>query len=121
MSAPSVVAWAVVCLAAISMAATDYSGKWSADLPAKGGGIFAVLQQDDAKLTGSAGPGETKQFPITTGKVEGDHLVFEVKTGGGTIHFDLTGTAGELRGTARILSDDGHTDSANIVLKRVPQ
>jgi len=118
MSAPSVVAWVVVCL--ISMAATDYSGKWSADSPATGGGIVAVLQQDGAKLTGSAGPAEAKQFPITTGKVEGDHLVFEVKMGGGTIHFDLTGTAGELRGTARIFSDDGNTDSANVVLKRVP-
>jgi hypothetical protein len=53
--------------------------------------------------------------------VEGDHLVFEVKMGGGTIRFDLTGTAGELRGTARIFSDDGNTDSTNIVLKRVPQ
>ena len=119
MSAPSVVAWAVVCLATISMAATDYSGKWSADSAEGLGKIFAVLQQDGVKLTGSAGPGETKQFAITTGKVEGDHLVFEVKTGGGTIHFDLTGTGGELHGTARIFSDDGNTDSTNIVLKRV--
>lgn len=81
MSAPSVLAWAVVCLATNSMAATDHSGKWSGTSPQMGK-VYAVLQQDGAKLTGSAGPSESRQLPITTGRAEGDHLTFDVKIGG---------------------------------------
>jgi len=119
MSAPSVAAWAVVCVAAISMAATDYSGKWSGTSPEMGA-VYAVLQQDGAKLSGSAGPNEARQFPITTGKAEGDHLIFDVKMGGGTMRFDLTANGAELRGTVH-LSEGDQNASASVVLKRVAQ
>jgi hypothetical protein len=118
MSPPTVVAWAV-CLATISTAVTDYSGKWSGTSPEMGM-VYAVLQQDGAKLTGSAGPSETRQLPITTGKADGDHLVFDVKMGGGTMHFDLTASGVELRGTVQLSQGDDHS-SASVVLKRVPQ
>ena len=110
-------------LTSVCASATHYSGKWSGSSPDNASlrTIYAVLQQDGAKLTGSAGPGESRQFPITVGKVDGDHLTFEVHMGGGTIRFDLTGTASELRGTMQLLEDDGHTDKANAVFKRIPQ
>jgi len=117
MSARSMVAWAVVCLATISMAATDYSGKWSGTSPEMGT-VYAVLQQDRAKLTGSAGPGESRQLPITAGRAEGDHLTFDVKMGGGTMHFDLTANGAELRGTVQLSQGDDHS-SAKVVLTRV--
>jgi len=84
------------------------------------GTMYAVLKQEGTSLTGSAGPSESKQFQITTGKVDGDHLIFEVKMGGGTIRFDLTGTSAELRGTMRLFEDDGHLANPNVVLKRIP-
>ena len=80
--------------------------------------MYVVLKQQGTKLTGSAGPAESKQFPIVNGTVDGDHLVFEIKMGGGTIRFDLVSDGAELKGTARISEDDGHTDSTTIVLKR---
>jgi len=99
-------------------AAGDFSGKWSGSAPGGPGGMYVVLHQEGTKLTGSAGPTQSRQFPIVNGTVEGDHLVFEIKMGGGTIHFDLVSAGAELTGTARISEDDGHTDSTKIVLKR---
>jgi len=119
MSASSVAAWAVVCLATISMAATDYSGKWSGTSPEMGM-VYAVLQQNGAKLTGSAGPSESRQLSITTGRAEGDHLAFDVKMGGGTMHFDLTASGAELRGTVQLSQGDDHS-RASVVLKRVSE
>jgi len=84
------------------------------------GAMYAVLKQEGTTLTGSAGPSESKQFPITTGKVDGDRLTFEAKMGGGTIRFDLTSTASELRGTVRLFEDDGNTANTSVVLKRAP-
>lgn len=111
----------IIVLAAtltLAWAAGDFSGKWSGSAPDGPGDMFVVLHQEGARLTGSAGPTESKQFPILNGTAEGDHLVFEIKMGGGTIHFDLVSAGAELTGTARLSEDDGHTDSAKIVLKR---
>ena len=106
-------------LMSVCASAADFSGKWSGSSPDKSPTVYAVLKQDGTTLTGSAGPSESRQFPITTGKVDGDHLVFEVKMGDGVIRFDLTAAASELN---MQLSEDGgqHTDNADIVLKRLP-
>ena len=109
----------LICVCA---SAADFSGKWlgsSADPSV--GTMYAVLKQDGGTLTGSAGPSESRQFPITTGKVDGDHLVFEVTMRGGVIRFDLTAAASELKGTMNLSEDGGqHTATASIVLKRIP-
>jgi len=115
-----VVLAAVLCSFCVS--AADFSGKWSGSSPDEKsvGPVYAVLRQDGAALTGTAGPDDAHQFPITTGKVDGDGLVFEVKTGGGLLRFELTANAGDLKGTMRIFEDDGRTATANVVLKRIP-
>jgi hypothetical protein len=100
-------------------AEANFSGKWLGSSPDMGA-MYAVLKQEGTTLTGSAGPSESKQFPITTGKVDGDRLTFEAKMGGGTIRFDLTSTASELRGTVRLFEDDGNTANTSVVLKRAP-
>ena len=100
--------------------AADFSGKWVSNGSDSAGGILVVLRQEGARLSGNAGPNESRQFPILSGTVEGDHLSFEVKMGGGTIRFDLVSAGAQLKGTARLKEDDGHTASMNVVLKRVP-
>lgn len=100
--------------------AADFSGKWSSAETNSATTMVVVLRQDGAKLTGSAGPTESRQLPIVNGTVEGDRLVFEVKMGGGTIRFDLASAGAELKGTARLSEDDSHTDNMNLVLKRIP-
>lgn len=113
---------AAALLSSLCVAAADFSGKWSGSSPDDKalGPVYAVLRQDGAVLTGSAGPDNSHQFPITTGKVDGDGLVFEVKTNGGVLRFELTAAAGDLKGTMRIFEDDGHTATANVVLNRIP-
>jgi hypothetical protein len=113
----------VALLTVVGASAADFSGRWSGSSPddKSVGTIYAVLKQDGMMLTGSAGPNESRQFPITTGKVDGDRLTFEAKMGGGRMRFDLTAAGSELKGTMRIIEDDNHTDSANIVLTRIPQ
>jgi hypothetical protein len=123
MSSNKFTRYAVILLGATLIqayaAAADFSGKWSgASRDGNAGGMYVVLKQQGTKLTGSAGPAESKQFPIVNGTVDGDHLVFEIKMGGGTIRFDLVSDGAELKGTARISEDDGHTDSTTIVLRR---
>jgi hypothetical protein len=114
---------AVALLSAVSASAADLSGQWSGTFidsdSGKASGIYAVLQQDGTKLTGSAGPSKSHQMPITVGKIDENHLTFEVQTGGGTMSFDLTNSGSELQGKMR-LSDDGHTANASVVLKRIP-
>jgi hypothetical protein len=103
--------------------AEDFSGKWSGSSPDNKSvsTVYAVLKQDGTTLTGSAGPSESRQYQITTGKADGDHLVFEVKMGGGIIRFDLTAAASELKGNMQLSEDGGqHSDNANVVLKRIP-
>ena len=113
----------VALLAAVCASAADFSGKWAGSSPddKSVGTIYAVLKQDGTTLTGSAGPKESRQFPITTGKVDGDHLTFEVNMGGGRMRFEVTAAGPELKGTMQIFEDDNHTASANIVLTRSPQ
>src|ERR1700692_333765 len=76
-------------------AVADFSGKWSGSAPDNAGGMYVVLHQEGTTLTGSAGPSESKQFPIIAGKVDGDHLTFEIKMSAGIIRFDLAGRASE--------------------------
>lgn len=110
-------------LMSVCASAADFSGKWSGSSPDSKSvkTVYAVLKQDGTTLAGSAGPSESHQFPIATGNVDGDHLIFEVRMSGGVIRFDLTAVASELKGSMHLSEDGGqHTDNANVVLKRVP-
>lgn len=101
--------------------AAGVSGKWSGSSSDNGpiGTVFAVLKQEGTTLTGTAGPSESKQLPIASGKVAGERLTFEVKMGGGTLRFDLTDAGSELRGTVQLSDGGGHTESSKVVLKPV--
>ena len=110
----------IAVLTSLYAFAADFSGKWTSDGSDSVGGIFVVLRQDGTHLSGSAGPNASRQFPILSGSVKGDHLSFEVKMGGGTIRFDLVSARAELKGTSYLSEDDGHTDSMDVVLKRIP-
>jgi hypothetical protein len=73
-------------VAFVAMAA-DVSGKWTYQQPGRGGGdpvpVTITLKQDGSTLTGTVpGFGRGGQAPpqeISNGKVDGDHIYFEVK------------------------------------------
>ncbi len=113
----------MVVLSAAGALAADVTGKWSGTFidsdTGKESSICSVLKQSGTTLTGSAGPSDSHQLPISTGKVEHDHVVFSVQMAGGTINFDLSNEGGELKGKMQV-SEDGHTAHATVTLKRVP-
>ena len=73
---------------AVSAAGTGVTGKWTGTFVINTPGgpqeekAFLVLQQSGNELTGTAGPEEAKQFPITDGKVDGNKLNFKVQSDG---------------------------------------
>ena len=80
---------------AIAAFAADVSGKWTADVPGRGGQTqktTITLKADGSTLTGNvASPmGETA---ITDGKVDGDTVTFSVsrETPNGTFKMNYTG------------------------------
>lgn len=92
------------CLAAITLWAADVTGKWTAEVPGRGGNLMTVtmnLKADGSKLTGTVS-GRGGETEITDGKVDGNDISFSVvremggnkmtntykgKLDGDTIHF----------------------------------
>ncbi|MBV8552358.1 MAG: hypothetical protein JOY54_13730 [Acidobacteriaceae bacterium] len=103
-------------LASALIWAADVTGKWTAELPARGGSTMTMtlnLKTDGNNLTGMIG-GQRGEIQITDGKVDGDNISFSVvrefngnqfkqnykgKVEGDTIHFTVTmeGTNGNGR------------------------
>jgi len=83
----------IAALAMTAMAA-DVSGKWSGTFTPEGqdaSAAFMVLKVSGTTLTGSAGPDENQQWPISGGKVEGNKLSGQVTSpDGATYKFTLT-------------------------------
>jgi hypothetical protein len=93
----------VLLFFAASLFAADFNGKWKGKAVDNGGWhpLYIFLRQDGNTLTGSGGPDGGTQDAIQNGKVEGNHLVFDIALGNrAPIHFDLTGDASGLKGTA---------------------
>jgi hypothetical protein len=78
----------IAALAMTAMAA-DVSGKWTGTFTPDGqdaGGAFLVLKQTGTALTGTAGPDENQQWPISGGKVDGNKLSGQVTSPDGAIY-----------------------------------
>lgn len=111
-------------LASALLAAADgVTGKWAGnfvitlDGETKDDVAYMVLKQDGTELTGTAGPNAEQQWPIQTGKVEGNKLTFAVQSDGPLVKFDLTLVDGHLKGEAKA-EHDGHTMKAVMDLQR---
>ena len=92
-------------------AASDATGKWSAEVPGRGGNMMTVtmtLKADGEKLTGTVS-GRGGDTEISDGKVDGQNLSFNVvrefndnkmtqaykgKLDADTIHFSVTMSGG---------------------------
>jgi hypothetical protein len=88
---------AVVLLLAASAMVGDVTGTWTGTFKANGGDHtvpqIVVLKQEGNKLTGSAGPEAEEQYPIENGRVDGDHVTFELTSGEWRFSYDLKLTA----------------------------
>jgi hypothetical protein len=113
----------IVLLWAISAVASDVTGTWSGSFKVNGGDHtipqMMIFKQDGTKVNGSAGPDAQEQYPIENGKIEGDHLRFEVTSGEWRFSYDLTRSGqDEINGNLDLKSvNNGRT--AVVSLKRV--
>jgi hypothetical protein len=83
----------IIAALAMTAMAADVSGKWSGTFTPEGqdaSAAFMVLKVSGTTLTGSAGPDENQQWPISGGRVEGNKLSGQVTSpDGATYKFTL--------------------------------
>jgi hypothetical protein len=117
----------LLLLTAFALAAGELGGKWSGKFDitnsngeTKADSAYMDLKLDGTKVTGTAGPDESKQWAIKNGKLEEGKLTFQVDTeDGGSIAFDLVFDGDAIRGSAAGTGNGGEKMSAKLDLKRV--
>jgi hypothetical protein len=120
----------LVLASALALSATDnnVTGKWSGptvlarpDGTNEDGSAFAILKQEGSRITGTAGPDETTQWPITKGAIAGDKVTLEVKDADGvtTYKLSLVLEGDHLKGPFTFNTSDGQTVSAKVDFTRV--
>ena len=91
-------------LFSFTLSAADVTGKCTGsfditgpDGETKQDHAFMNLKQNGDEITGTAGPNEERQWPISKGKIEGDKITFEVQTDEPILKFDLRLIDGHLK------------------------
>jgi hypothetical protein len=72
---------ALLGIFALAAVAADVTGKWTAEVPGRGGNTATntfVFKADGAKLTGTMDGGRGGAVEIADGKVDGDNISFNV-------------------------------------------
>src|SRR5690349_11774365 len=101
------VAALITAALAIAKAETpDVSGAWSGTItiPAKGerqkSPLYASLKQEGDALTGTIGPEQNAQLPISKGRIEstkyGTFITFDMPASSFVMHFELRPHAGTM-------------------------
>ena len=111
----------MLCLASAAFGA-DITGAWNgiivdATSGNKDSALF-TLKQEGEKVTGTAGPNATEQFPVS-GTVKGDEILLEVQAGEGrfiTVALKITGD--QMTGRMEMRRNGQIAGGANITLKR---
>ena len=96
---------ALILAAAASAADVDVSGRWSGVMtmpgpdgqPRDGTAIF-LLKQAGTAVTGTAGPTEDHQLPLSEGKVQGPKLSFRVQAESVDFTFVMTVDGDHMKG-----------------------
>jgi predicted acyltransferase (DUF342 family) len=86
------------CVLAVAAYAADATGKWTAEVPGRGGNTMTTtitLKADGSNLTGSVS-GRNGDTAIANGKVDGDTVSFDVtrETQNGAMTMHYTGKVG---------------------------
>lgn len=99
----------LLAAAAASAVAADanFTGTWTGsakvatpDGQTRDTSVLLVLKHEGAAVTGTAGPAEDRQLPISNGKADGAKLTFAVQAEDVTINFSLTLDGDHLKGDA---------------------
>src|SRR6476469_4505305 len=79
----------LLALSAMTAMAADVSGKWpgtfTPDGSQEGQPALVILKQTGETVTGTAGPDENQQWPLSNVKLDGDKLSFDVNANNGMV------------------------------------
>ena len=96
---------AAILLSAVLAWGADVSGNWAGKTRLSLSGhveedtMFLTLQQAGEVVTGTAGPAIDRQAAIRNGKIDGNHLTFELPVPDGVFQFDVNLEDGKLKGS----------------------
>jgi hypothetical protein len=110
-------------LLAFPLAAAGLAGTWTGFvIPDEGNRdpLYVRLQSAGDQITGTVGPREGEQYPISEGRLEGSRVTFLLAVPQkGVYHFNLVLEGDDLRGEVRLPSPEGERQG-KIELKRAP-
>ena len=99
----------LIALFATTALAADATGKWSGTFAPEGqdpSGAFCVLKQSGTALTGTAGPDEGQQWPITNGKIAGNKITGDVNAPEGLVYkMNLVLEGDQIKGEVTVTRD----------------
>lgn len=111
-------------LAAMTLAGSDLTGKWSGSIQFNHDGetkddvAYMVLKQSGEDVTGTVGPAADKQWELKNGKIRDGKVTFDVVSPEGpTVKFNLEFDGERLKGDANG-EHDGRKFSAKLDMKR---
>jgi hypothetical protein len=111
-----------IALFAMTAMAADVTGKWSGSFSPEGqnpSNAFVILKQTGTTVTGSAGPDEGQQWPLTNGKIQGNKITGDVTSPDGIVYkLDLVLENDRIKGDADA-TREGQTMKAKVDLGRV--
>jgi len=106
---------------AMTALAADLTGKWTGSFVPEGqdsSPAVVFLKQSGSSVTGSAGPDEGQQWPLSDGKLVGNKLTGTVKSPDGLLFkLDLTFNGDRISGDVAMIQD-GQTIKAKIDVTR---
>jgi hypothetical protein len=93
---------------AVCALAADVTGKWSGTFEPEGqspSNCVVILKQAGSKVTGSAGPDEGEQWPLSDGKIEGNKLTGNVTSPDGVVYkLDLVLQGDHVKGNVLVMN-----------------
>jgi len=100
--------WVMLFMIMVATAwGADVTGKWTGSMVRDDGVQDAAclhLKQTGGLVTGSAGPSDDSQFPITSGRVEGSQVTIEARPGPAVLRMAMKLDGNSL--TGEVFEDD---------------
>lgn len=110
------------CLLAVAAYAADVTGKWTAEMPGRGGQTMTStmnLKADGSALTGTVS-GRNGDIEIKNGKVDGDNISFDVtrETPNGSFTMHYTGVVSGDEIKFKVQREGGEGQAREFTAKR---
>ena len=79
----------------------DITGNWTGSMDLDNGnhgGAYVQLKQQGGAVTGTEGPSASRQFPITSGRIDGGQVTIEARPGSAVLRLTMKLAGNKLTG-----------------------